>query len=109
MPDVPDRPRRERPYWYLRRRKETVDAEISEELNHHLDLRSAELSQHGLTPADARREALRQFGDLDYTRRYCGQQHTAKERDMRRKLMIGDLMQDVRISLRGLLRAPVSD
>ena len=98
---------RERPFWYLRRRRDTVDAEISEEIGHHLEMRSAELQQRGLAAADARREAIRQFGDLEYTRRYCGQQHSAKERDMRRRLVIGDLIQDLRISLRGLLQAPV--
>jgi putative ABC transport system permease protein len=55
----------------------------------------------------ARREALRRFGDLEYTRRYCRQQDHEKEKRMQRTLMLEDLAQDLRICLRTLVRAPV--
>ena len=98
---------RRRPFWYLRRRPETVASEVDEELNSHLEMRIAELKADGLTVEGARREALRQFGDLENTRKYCRQQARDKENRMQRGLMLGDLIQDLRISLRGLLRAPM--
>ena len=59
-----------RPFWYLRRR--AVKSEVDEELRLHLEMRVAELDRAGMSPDEARREALRQFGDLEATRRYAG-------------------------------------
>ena len=100
-------PHRRRPFWYLRRRRDSVVAEVDEELNLHLQLRIEELEARGLAPNAARREALRQFGDLEATRRYCRDQDEAKEQGMQRSLLLADLAQDFRICLRGLLRAPL--
>jgi putative ABC transport system permease protein len=98
---------RRRPFWYLSRSREAVGSEVDEELNLHLQMRIEELQARGLAPDAARREALRQFGDLEATRRYCRDQDEAKEQDMQRSLMLVDMAQDFRISLRALLRAPL--
>ncbi|PYR57726.1 MAG: hypothetical protein DMF91_18750 [Acidobacteria bacterium] len=103
----PDRRHRHRPFWYLRRRRETVQSEIDEELKLHLEMRTEDLKARGLPHDEARREALRQFGDLPGTREYCRRQNEEKEKQMRRGLMLEDLVQDLRIGLRGLLRAPL--
>ena len=95
-----------RPFWFLRRRRDSIEAEIQEELDLHFDMKVEALQAHGLSPEDARREAVRQFGDVERTRRYCRQQDLQKETQMQRTLLIGDLVQDARISLRSLLRAP---
>jgi putative ABC transport system permease protein len=94
-----------RPFWYLRRRH--IRSEVDEELRLHLDLRVAELLAEGLSPEDARRIVLRQFGDLEATRRYCRQQDEARENVMQRGLLFQDVLQDLRIAVRSLLRAPV--
>ena len=60
-----------------------------------------------MAPDDARREALRQFGDLEATRNYCRQQDEERENVMQRALLFQDFMQDLRIGVRSLLRAPV--
>jgi putative ABC transport system permease protein len=96
-----------RPFWYLRRGPTTVRDEVDEELRVHLEMKVEELRSGGLSIDEARREALRQFGDLEHTRRYCRQQDEQKETQMQRALMLQDFMQDVRISVRSLLRAPV--
>ena len=99
------RDHRRRPFWHLRRGPELVSSEIDEELSAHIDLRTEELQARGL-PADvARREAIRQFGDLQSTRDYCRQQDMAKDQGMHRRLLLDELLQDLRIGLRGLLRA----
>ena len=61
----------------------------------------------GLTEDEARREALRQFGDLDYTRRSCRDQDDRSEAHMHRTLWLDDVRQDLRICARSLLRAPL--
>src|SRR5262245_28148222 len=96
-----------KPFWYLRRRPDSVAAEVDEELRTHLEMRTAELIAEGLAPDEARREALRRFGDLERTREYCRRQDRDKETHVQRGLMFDDLAQDLRICLRGLWRAPV--
>ena len=96
-----------RRFWYLRRKSRTVASEVDEELSLHLELRVQELQSQGMAAGEARREALRQFGDLERTRQYCRRQDEQKESEMQRSLLFQDFAQDVRICLRSLLRAPV--
>ena len=99
--------RHRRLLWYLKRRPETVDAEVDEEIHLHLQLRIEALEARGLTREEARQEALRQFGDLERTREYCRQQDRAKEDHVQQRLMLDDLQQDLRIGARSLVRAPM--
>src|SRR5262245_9952919 len=101
MADRPDRP-----FSYLRRRPDEVRADVDEELDGHLARRVDELRARGLDETAARREALRLFGDIDRTRAYGVEQQRQKEVRMQRTLRFEDLRQDVRISMRSLLRAP---
>lgn len=96
-----------KPFWYLRRGSGTVRNDVDEEIRVHLEMRVQELRAEGLSLDEARREALRRFGDLEGARRYCRRQDEQKEADVQRGLMLQDLMQDIRISLRTLLRVPV--
>ena len=57
--------RKNKPFWYVRRR--SVKADVDEELRLHLEMRIDDLAAQGMTREDARREAVRQFGDLDAT------------------------------------------
>ena len=93
-------------FWYLRRRPNAVRNEVDEELRIHLEMRIEELRANGLSPDEARREAERQFGDIEGTRRYCRRQDLEKENRVQRLLFVQDLAQDVRIGLRNLLRVP---
>ncbi len=77
----------------------TLDREADEELREHLQ-RLAELYvQHGLSPAEAMRQARRDFGGLDQLKEEC--------RDMRRVRPIEDFIRDIRVGLRLLLRSPI--
>jgi len=84
-----------------------VTSEVDEELALHLEMRVEELIGRGFSPDAARREALRQFGDVEFTRQYCRTQDLRKETDVQRGLFFEELVQDLRISLRGLMRAPL--
>jgi putative ABC transport system permease protein len=97
--------RDKKPFWYLRRR--SVSEDVDEELTTHLEMRVDELAASGMSREDARREALRQFGDVDATRRYCRQQDETRENTMQRTLSIQDLTQDLRVGIRSLLRVPL--
>jgi putative ABC transport system permease protein len=94
-----------KPFWYLRRK--SVDQEVDEELNTHLAMRIDELVASGMSREDATREALRQFGDVEATRRYCREQDETRENTMQRTLSIQDLSQDLRVGVRSLLRVPL--
>jgi predicted permease len=93
-----------KPFWYLRR---DVKSEVDEELRTHLEMRIDQLMASGMTREDAPREALRQFGDLEATRRYCREQDQTRENAMQRSLSLQDLTQDFRIGIRSLLRVPL--
>jgi putative ABC transport system permease protein len=95
-----------KPFWYLRRGRGRIHSEIDEELRTHLEMRTEALIAGGMTPEDARREAVRQFGDLPGTLEYCCQQDIHKDDTVQRRLLIQDLFQDLRVGVRGLLRAP---
>src|SRR3954447_13154452 len=90
----------------FRRTPKDIAAEVDDELRAHLELRIEALMAGGMSREQARDEAIRRFGDIDGTRRYCRLQHEQKERTMERRLAFADLIQDVRVAVRGLLRAP---
>jgi putative ABC transport system permease protein len=96
-----------KPFWYLRRGSRRIQSDLDEELRTHLDMRTEALIADGLTPEEARREAVGQFGDLPGTLDYCRQQDMQKDETVQRRLLIEDLLQDLRIGVRGLRRAPM--
>lgn len=79
-----------------------VDAELAA----HLELRVDELIASGFPPAEARDEARRRFGDLDYTRRYCRDMDAEREQEKRRMTLIDELRQDLVYAFRSLRAAP---
>jgi predicted permease len=81
----------------LRRFRPRRDDEMSEEMRFHVDMEAAELERMGMSPAEARRRALANFGGV---RRY-----TEEGREMR-MLWLDDLRRDVRYAARSLRRTP---
>ena len=84
------------------RSAERIRNDVDEELRFHLEMRVEELVALGLTPTAAREEALRQFGDLEGTRRYCRDLDQRREREVRRTELLEEARQDVRYALRKL-------
>src|SRR5918911_4935053 len=87
------------------RNAERIGDDVDEELRFHLEMRVEELIALGLTPAAAREEALRQFGDLEGTRRYCRAIDQRREREVRRIELLDEARQDVRYALRKLAKS----
>jgi putative ABC transport system permease protein len=96
----------DRPFWYLRRKPDELQAAVDEELRVHLEMRAEELMSKGMSSEAARREARRQFGDFEYTRRYCRNQDERKEAGMRWTLLMDELRGDLRHSVRQVARNP---
>jgi predicted permease len=83
-----------------------VTLDVDDELGFHLDQMAAELRAAGWSEADARAEAVRRFGDLDFTRRYCRAEDIRRERGKRRMTFFDDLTQDLHYGVRALRRSP---
>ena len=80
--------------------------EVEAELDFHLEMRTAELIESGLSPRAAIDEARRRFGDLEYTKVYCRELDTRHERWRSAVEWWRDVWQDVRYAARGLRKNP---
>ena len=81
-------------------------SDLEDELRFYFDMRTRELVERGMPEIEARREAVREFGDLEYTKRYCLAEDAMSTRDERRTDLVAELRQDVAHSWRTLRRAP---
>jgi putative ABC transport system permease protein len=86
--------------------KKSVDDEVGEELDFHLEMRTREHMARGLDPAAARAAALRRFGDIDRVRATCRDIALRRDSDMRRRINLSELRQDVTFALRQLAANP---
>src|SRR6185503_10711505 len=90
------------------RNSERIRAEFDDELDALIASRVDHLVQRGMSPDDARREALRRLGaSLDEVRSHL--QTSAHERGRKMRLVdwIESIAQDVQYAARGLARRPV--
>src|SRR3989441_347540 len=96
------------PTWrrYLRFWPSDVDADLDEEFRFHVDAEMEYLTARGWTPAAAREEALRRFGDVEQYRRDCRSADERRAGREHRKENLIVLKQDVRFALRSLRRQP---
>ena len=83
-----------------------IRSDLEDELRFYFDMRTRELVERGLPEADARREAVREFGDLEYTKRYCLAEDAMSTREERRTDLLAELRQDIGHAGRTLRRAP---
>ncbi len=80
--------------------------EVDDEIRFHLECRIDALVEAGLEPAEARREALRRFGDPEGVARSCRSIARSREAAERRAGLRHELGQDLRWALRRLVREP---
>lgn len=82
------------------------DRDLDAEFRFHLDMRAAELARSGLSPEDARAEALRQFGDIGDAWDYCRNEDRQRMREYRFTTWLGNLQRDLVLGLRLMRRQP---
>jgi predicted permease len=83
-----------------------VEREVDAELAFHLEMRSRELIEQGLSPNDARATALRRFGDVDRITEACRDLGRRRNDTMRRTEWLTELRHDLRYAVRGLRASP---
>jgi len=93
--------RRYRRFW-----PSDIDADLDEEFRFHVDAEVEYLTARGWTPAAAREEALRRFGDVEQYRRDCRSADERRAGREHRKENLIVLKQDLRFALRSLRRQP---
>src|SRR5262249_11857528 len=80
-------------------RKEQMERDLDEELGDHLRRQMQQLIAGGMSPADARAAALRDFGGLEQAREQC--------REARGVRLLEELGQDLRYGARMLRKRPL--
>jgi putative ABC transport system permease protein len=83
-----------------------IRADVDDELRFHIEERTSALTASGLAPDAARAQALREFGDVDDTRRYINNFDRGTESMNRRKDYFGELRQDLTYAIRKLRSSP---
>ncbi len=78
--------------------REHSECELREELQHHIELKTQENIEAGMSAEEARYAALRAFGGIEQKKEQC--------RDADRLRWLDDLIQDLRYGLRQLRRNP---
>src|SRR5262245_13735348 len=75
------------------------DAELTQELQFHLDMQIQEYRSQGLSDTESRRRAMLDLGGLEQTRESCGEASVSHFVDI--------LKQDIHYGIRSLLREPI--
>jgi predicted permease len=98
----------ESPRWrrYLRFLRPNVVADVDEELAFHMSMRIERNVSLGMSPHEARREAVLRFGDVDVVRQTLVQHDERRQASEGRKEYFMQFLQDLRFGLRSLRRAP---
>ena len=79
-------------------RRSAVERELNEELRYHVEALAAQLRGEGLSPEEARKRALRQFGGLE--------QHKEQCRDARGTRAVEEFARDTKYAFRTLAKQP---
>jgi predicted permease len=79
-------------------RKNSIDRDMAEQIEHHLDLMTEENLTLGMSPTEARQAALRKFGGVEQIKEVARDQFGIR--------WLEDFVQDIRHGIRQLRKAP---
>jgi hypothetical protein len=88
------------------RTREDVRTDVRDEFDLHLELRTQELVEAGLTEPEARAQAWREFGDVEAGARVCISHDNRIERRRSIARFLGECRQDARLGIRLIARSP---
>ena len=88
------------------RSRTEIARDVDTELAFHLEMRVNELVAGGLAADEARRRAQDEFGDIEFTRKYCRSVDERTDRHTRSTDRLGAWLQDVRYAVRTLRKSP---
>jgi putative ABC transport system permease protein len=96
------------PLWrrYLGFIRSDVRADVDDELSLHLELRVERNIALGMSPEDARREAVQRFGDVGGVRDALVDHDRRKQVTRQRAEYVADFVQDLKFGVRALRRSP---
>src|SRR4051812_38782171 len=83
-----------------------VEQEVRDEIAHHVELRTRELVDRGVDPAQARRQALGRFGNISEVQARLAQLGQERNRSYARQDWWDEFQQDVRFAFRQSARQP---
>src|SRR5579863_2136538 len=100
--------KKQTPMWrrYLRFLGPDPAADVDAELHFHLETKIRELVDAGFPAAQARAEAIRQFGNYENFRKECRQIDMERQHKKNRTEHLATLFQDARFALRLLRKSP---
>jgi len=85
-------------------RRADVERDVDDEMRFHFDMREREFLAAGLSPEDARAEALRRFGDVERVRESCCHIGHQRQRRIRLNDFLGSVRNDAVFAFRQLVR-----
>ncbi|MFP3939631.1 MAG: ADOP family duplicated permease [Thermoanaerobaculia bacterium] len=88
------------------RHRDVIERETDEEIREHIRLRAEELERRGMSPEEARAEALRRFGSVDEARRRLVREAARRERRLGFGGWLDALAQDLRHAWRASVAEP---
>ena len=88
------------------RSRARIAAAVDDELQFHIDMRTAEIVRGGTSETEARALAVAEFGDLERARRVCRAEDMTAERGLRIQARFDELRGNVAYAFRSLKRSP---
>ncbi|MFL5616408.1 MAG: ADOP family duplicated permease [Gemmatimonadaceae bacterium] len=80
--------------------------DVTDEIGFHLEMRTREFIERGMSPEDARRAAAASFGDVAAIEAECRHERTQRVRTEARRDWLQGTSLDLKVALRGLWRRP---
>jgi predicted permease len=91
---------------FFSRSRNDIVTDVRDEFSFHIDMRVEDLVRAGMPEADARRQALDEFGDVERGLRACAAEGATIERQHLVSRLISELCQDAWYGLRLLRQSP---
>jgi hypothetical protein len=80
--------------------------DVADEIGFHLEMRTREFIERGMSPEDARRAAAASFGDVEAIEAECRDERALRARGNARRDLLQGIGLDLKVALRSLWRRP---